>query len=70
MSCEERSSNMQKELLVGESRDQLRGEDVTGHILSCYHSKRELAGRLMLVAEKSAPVHSGGEYQELVLESQ
>ena len=33
----------------------------------CYHSKRELAGRLMLVAEKS--VRSEGEYQELVLVS-
>ena len=36
----------------------------------CYHSKRELAGRLMLVAEKSVPVRSGGEFQELKLESQ
>ena len=27
--------------------------------------KRELAGRLMLVAEKSVPVRSGGEFQEL-----
>ena len=35
----------------------------------CYHSKSELAGRLMLVAEKSVPVHSEGEYQELVLVS-
>ena len=34
-----------------------------------YHSKSELAGRLMLVAEKSVPVRSGGEYQELVLVS-
>ena len=32
----------------------------------CYHSKRELAGRLMLVAEKSVPLRSEGEYQELV----
>ena len=35
-----------------------------------YHSKRELAGQLMLVAEKSVPVCSGGELQELKLESQ
>ena len=34
-----------------------------------YHSKSELAGRLMLVAEKSVPVRSEGEYQELVLVS-
>ena len=33
----------------------------------CYHSKRELAGRLMLVVEKSIPVRSEGEYKELVL---
>ena len=36
----------------------------------CYHSKRELAGRLMLVAAKSVPVCSEGEHQELVLEPQ
>ena len=48
VSCEEPSSNVQKELPV----------------------KRELAGRLMLVAEKSVPVRSGGEFQELKLESQ
>ena len=36
----------------------------------CFHSKSELAGRLMLVAEKSVPVRSEGEYQELVLVSQ
>ena len=30
----------------------------------CYHSKRKLAGRLMLVTEKSVPVRSEGEYQE------
>ena len=30
----------------------------------CYHSKSELAGQLMLVAEKSVPVRSEGEYQE------
>ena len=35
-----------------------------------YHSKHELAGRLMLVAEKSVPVHSGGEFQKLKLQSQ
>ena len=29
----------------------------------CYHTKHELAGRLMLVAEKSVPVRSEGEYQ-------
>ena len=38
--------------------------------IPCYHNKRELAGRLMLVAEKSVPVRSEGEYQELVLVSQ
>ena len=32
----------------------------------CYHSKCELAGQLMLVAEKSVPVRSEGKYQELV----
>ena len=42
---------MEKELPVGESRDQLRGDDVTGCVLSFYRSKCELAGRLMLVAE-------------------
>ena len=42
--------------LVGESRDQLRGNALTGHVLSLYHSKHELTGRLMLVAEKSVPV--------------
>ena len=36
----------------------------------CYHSKSELAGRLMLVAEKSVPVRSEGEYQDIVLVSQ
>ena len=36
----------------------------------CYHSKCELAGRPMLIAEKSVPVRSEGEYQELVLVSQ
>ena len=41
--------------LVGESRDQLRGNAPTGRVLSLYHSKRELTGRLMLVAEKSVP---------------
>ena len=35
----------------------------------CYQSKRELAGQLMLAAEKSVPVRSEGEYQELVLVS-
>ena len=35
-----------------------------------YRSKPELAGRLMLVAEKSVPVRAGGEFQELKLESQ
>ena len=35
----------------------------------CYHRKSELAGRLMLVAEKSVLMHSEGEYQELVLVS-
>ena len=39
--------------LVGEPRDQLRGNAPTGRVLSLYHSKRELTGRLMLVAEKS-----------------
>ena len=58
---------MQKELPIGESRDQLRGDDVTGRVLSFYHNKRELAGRLMRVAEKSVPVRSVGEFQELKL---
>ena len=42
--------------LVSETRDQLRGDAVTGRVLSIYYSKRELTGRLMLVAEKSVPV--------------
>ena len=42
--------------LVGESRDQLRGDALPGRVLSLYHSKREVTGRLMPVAEKSVPV--------------
>ena len=42
--------------LVGESQNQLRGDALTGRVLSLYHSKRELTGRLMPVAEKSVPV--------------
>ena len=43
---------MYKELPVGESGDQLRGDDA---FFPFYHSKRELTGRLMLEAEKSVP---------------
>ena len=42
--------------LVGKSRDQLRGHALTRGVLSLYHSKRKLTGRLMSVAEKSVPV--------------
>ena len=42
--------------LVGESRDQLRGDALTRRVLSLYPSKRKLTGRLMSVAEKSVPV--------------
>ena len=42
--------------LVGESRDQLRGDALTRRVLSLYPSKHKLTGRLMSVAEKSVSV--------------